>query len=179
MGFLWITLWGLQRESDRETGKVLLSHFSSQWTERPSEPEELVPKEHKSTLGYSFFLSQLPPALLFPAWPVVWGLGRCNAHFCFAGWSPISSRGDCRARGRRRDLLLPVCFLGGFLQHFSTAVAVPSRDSSWMRFADFSTLAQASFITLPSATPEQVSLRDLGFTPGTPSPELLSFKNQF
>lgn len=134
--FLRITLRVLGRKYDRAIGKVILSHLSPQWTDKASKATEPVPEKQKSIVGYQFTLSQLLPA------PSSLGCFVMSIHISdlLAG-ALLGSRGDWRARGRRKELLLPVCFLGRFLHpHSSTAVAVPSRDSSWMQFADFSTL---------------------------------------
>lgn len=124
--FLWITQQVLGRKYDRAIEKVILSHLSSQWTDRASKATEPVPEKQKSTVGYQFTLSQLLPAPSSLGGFVMW----IHISDLLAG-ALLGSRGDCRARGRRKELLLPVCFLGRLLhQHSSTAVAVPSRDSS-------------------------------------------------
>lgn len=155
-------------------GKVLLSHFSSHWNDRPSKPTKLVLERQTHTVGYSFILSQLLPGLPLP-WAALWFGGWDSAVHISAllAGALLVSRRDCRFGGRRRDLLLPVSFY--VHQHF-TAVAVPSRDSSSMQPADFSILYNP-FITLPSETLEPGILIDLCLTPGTPSSEVLSFRN--
>ena len=96
-GSLWlspITLWVLRGSVTEKLGRFprILSHLRGQ--AGPANPQSSSQKtRYTHWVINSFSLSSYLACHPFP-WASLcdggWGLGLCNPHFCFAGWSPIS-----------------------------------------------------------------------------------------